>query len=171
MFHKIVVAVGDGSCADRLESAAVSLASGTDAEVLFQALSEKAGLAAFWTDDCDAQPVVGSISRFRFPSGAEVQVRIDDLEPGRRVAWTMLTDTFWGPKWTGTKVTWELKPGPQGFTEVLFRQANWPADLNEGDWHTSLAGLTFAWAGFLRALKGFADTGNPQPHFATVPAR
>lgn len=140
-----------------------------DPEVLFRALTEQAGLAAFWTSDCEAEPVVGSIGRFRFPSGSEVKVRVDELEPARRVAWTMLSDTLQGPKWTGTKVTWEIKPGPTGFTEVLFRQANWAADPGDGSWQTSLAGLTFAWAGVLRALKGFAETGNPQPHFATVP--
>lgn len=47
MFHKIVVAVGDGSCADQLESAAISLASGTDAEVLFVHVSE-------WSACCGA---------------------------------------------------------------------------------------------------------------------
>ncbi len=83
----------------------------------------------------------------------------------------MLTDTLRGPKWTGTKVTWDIKPVDGGFTEVLFRQTEWPADTVDGDWQTSLAGLTFAWAGVLRALKGFVETGNPQPHFVTVPAR
>ncbi len=56
-----------------------------------------------------------------------------------------------------------------GFTEVLFRQTGWPANLDQGDWHTSLAGLTFAWAGVLRALKGYAETGSAQLHFTTVP--
>lgn len=139
-----------------------------DPEALFRALTERDGLAAFWTDDCEAEPVVGSVGRFRFPTGSEVKVRVDELEPARRVAWTMVTDTLQGPRWVGTKVTWELKPGPGGFTEVLFRQANWPADLSEGSWQTSLAGLTFAWACVLRALKGYAETGTPQPHFARV---
>ena len=112
--------------------------------------------------------MVGSIGRFGFPSGSNVEVRVDELEPGQ-VAWTMLTDTLRGPRWTGTKVTWELKRGEEGFTEVLFRQTGWPADLDQGDWHTSLAGLTFAWAGVLRALKAYAETGSAQPHFTTVP--
>ena len=95
---------------------------------------------------------------------------VNELEPGRRVAWTMLTDTLGGPRWTGTKVTWDLKALDGGFTEVLFQQTGWPEENFGGDWHISLAGLTFAWSGGgLRALKGFAETGNPQPHFATVP--
>ncbi len=140
-----------------------------DPEVLFKALTERAGLASFWTNDSEAEPVVGSIGRFGFPSGSKVEVRVDALEAPRLVEWTMVTDTLQGPKWTGTKVTWEIKAGKGGFTEVLFRQTNWPASLAEGDWHTSLAGLTFAWAGVLRALKGYAETGTAQPHFATVP--
>lgn len=152
-------------------AAAIALAAPVKAEpeVVFKALTEKEGLASFWTDDCEAEPVVGSIGRFGFPSGSRVEVRVDELEPHRRVAWTMLTDTLRGPKWTGTKVTWALTPVDGGFTEVLFRQTGWPADLDEGDWHASLAGLTFAWAGVLRALKGYVETGTAQPHFTAVP--
>ena len=47
MFHRIVVAIGDGSCTDQLESAAISLASGTDAKVLFVHVSE-------WSACCGA---------------------------------------------------------------------------------------------------------------------
>ena len=47
MFHKIVVAIGDCSCADQLKAAAISLASGTDAEVLFVHVSE-------WSACCGA---------------------------------------------------------------------------------------------------------------------
>lgn len=60
---------------------------------------------------------------------------------------------------------WELKRGERDFTEVLVR----PADADQGDWHTSLAGLTLAWAGVLRALKGDPETGSAQPHFTTLP--
>jgi len=66
-------------------AAAIALAAPVKAEpgVLFRALTEKEGLASFWTDDCDAEPVVGSIGRFGFPSGSNVEVRVDELEPGR----------------------------------------------------------------------------------------
>ena len=138
-------------------------------ETLFKALTETDGLASFWTSDSHAEPVVGSVSRFGFPSGSKVELRVDELVPGRRVVWTMLSDTLHGPKWTGTRVTWEMTPVEGGLTEVLFKQTNWPPGLVEGDWHKALAGVTFAWAGVLRALKGYAETGSPQPHFTTVP--
>lgn len=152
-------------------TATIALAAPINAspDTLFEALTDADGLRAFWTSDCQAEAVVGSISRFGFPSGSKVELRIDELVPGRRVAWTMLTDTLRGPKWTGTKVTWDLEPLDGGLTEVQFRQTNWPADLPVEDWHTSLAALTFAWAGVLRALKGYVETSQPQPHFTTVP--
>ncbi len=151
--------------------AAIALAAPVKAtpELIYRVLTEAEGLASFWTPDSQAQPVIGSVSRFGFPSGSKVEVRVDKLVPGRQVVWTMRTDTLAGPKWTGTQVTWDLKTVDGGFTEVLFTQTNWPAELEEGDWQTSLAGLTFAWAGVLRALKAYAETGAPQPHFATVP--
>jgi uncharacterized protein YndB with AHSA1/START domain len=143
---------------------ALSVPVAASPDVLYEALTGSAGLASFWTSDSRAEPVVGSIGRFGFPSGSRVELRIEELEPGRRVAWTMLNDTLRGPQWTGTAVTWELRPIDQGLTEVLFQQTNWPADMVEEPWYRSLAAVTYAWAQTLRALKGYAETGTPQPH-------
>lgn len=128
---------------------------------LFEALTESAGLAAFWTGDSHAEPVVGSVARFGFPSGSWLELRVDTLDPGRRVAWTLLNDVVMGPHWTGTTVTWDLRPTVSGATEVHFQHDNWPDDLPP----SALARLTYNWAQVLRALKAYAETGKPQPHF------
>jgi uncharacterized protein YndB with AHSA1/START domain len=135
---------------------------GASPEEIFAALTESGGLASFWTSDSKAEPVVGSIARFGFPSGSRLELRVDELDPGRRIVWTLLNDVLRGPHWTGTTVTWDLRTTDSGATEVLFQQGNWPEDLPQ----TELAGLTYAWAQVLRALKGYAETGTPQPHFA-----
>jgi uncharacterized protein YndB with AHSA1/START domain len=130
-----------------------------NAETIFEALTTSGGLASFWTSDSRAEPVVGSVARFGFPSGSRLELRVDELDPARRVAWTFLNDILRGPHWTGTTVTWDLRHTDGGATEILFQQGTWPNDLPQ----TALAGLTYAWAQILRALKGYAETGTPQP--------
>jgi len=80
---------------------ALSVAVAASPDVRYEALTGSAGLASFWTSDSQAEPVVGSIGRFGFPSGSRVELRIEELEPGRRVAWTMLNDTLRGAQSTG----------------------------------------------------------------------
>jgi uncharacterized protein YndB with AHSA1/START domain len=150
---------------------ALSVPVGASPDVLYRALTESAGLASFWTSDSHAEPVVGSVGRFGFPTGSRVDLRIEELEPGQRVVWTMLSDTLQGPPWKGTAVTWELRPIGERLTEVLFQQTNWAEDVVEEPRYASLAAVTYAWAQILRALKGYAETGTPQPHFAGVAAR
>jgi hypothetical protein len=63
------------------------------------ALATADGLASFWTADSHAEPQPGSVARFGF-GGPELEMRVDQLDPGRRVAWTCLSD-FPMPRATG----------------------------------------------------------------------
>jgi uncharacterized protein YndB with AHSA1/START domain len=131
-------------------------------ETVFTTLSESDGLASFWTSDSQAEPNVGSIARFGFPSGSRLELRVEELDADRRIVWTLLNDVLSGPRWAGTTVTWDLRKTDSGATEVLFQQDNWP----EATAQIELAGRTYAWAQVLRALKSYAETGRPQPYFA-----
>jgi uncharacterized protein YndB with AHSA1/START domain len=131
-------------------------------EKIFAALTESAGLASFWTRDSRAEPVAGSVTRFRFPSGSRLALRVDELDPGRRVVWIPLTDPLGGPPWTGTTVTWDLRRTDSGATEVIVQQGDWLDALSQ----SALWGLAYTWAQVLRALKAYMETGTPQPYFA-----
>jgi uncharacterized protein YndB with AHSA1/START domain len=131
-------------------------------ETVFTTLTESDGLASFWTSDSQAEPNVGSIARFGFPSGSRLELRIEELDADRRIVWRLLNDVLSGPRWAGTTVTWDLRKIERGATEVLFQQDNWPEVTAQID----LAGRTYAWAQVLRALKSYAETGRPQPYFA-----
>jgi uncharacterized protein YndB with AHSA1/START domain len=142
----------------------VSTSVGANPETIFAALTESRGLASFWTSDSQAEPVVGSVTRLRFPTGTRLELRIDALDPGHRVVWTPLTTIARPPSWTGTTVTWELKQAENGATEVLVQHGNWPDSMAQ----TELAQLTFLWAQVLRSLKAYVETGTPQPIFGGV---
>lgn len=83
------------------------------AETIFDAISTTTGLASFWTTDSTAEPSVGSVARFGF-GGPKLQMRVDQLDPGRRIAWTCLTEFPMTRYWEGTTVTWELSRKENG---------------------------------------------------------
>ena len=128
-----------------------------DANKIYEALSTTHGLASFWTADSHAEPKVGSIARFGF-HGPVLEMKVDELTPGKRVRWS----TKGGfPEWTGTTVTWEIKPGKDGAHEVLFKQEGWPEQLAAQE----LASVNYAWGRIVGRLKKYAETGKPEPYF------
>jgi uncharacterized protein YndB with AHSA1/START domain len=132
-----------------------------DQKAVFDAITTKDGLASFWTTDAVAEPEVGSEARFGFEGAPmPLRMRVDRLEPGSEVVWTCLGDF---PYWLNTTVTWSLSKEPEhGGTRLLFRHAGFPDEQPE--WET--ATVAYSWAGILARLKGFAETGKPQPYFS-----
>jgi uncharacterized protein YndB with AHSA1/START domain len=130
-----------------------------DPEKVFEALSTQKGLASFWTRQSKAEPKVGSVATFQFPTApVPCKLRIDALEKGKRVAWTCEGDF---PNWKGTTVTWDLGESPNAQTRVMFRHGGWP------EWYPDeeFASVNFVWAQVLGHLKGYVESGDPQPFF------
>lgn len=130
----------------------------SDARTIYEAITTKAGEAAFWTSDCDIEPVVGSIARFGFPGApVDLRMKIDELSPGERIRWSCLGDF---PNWAGTTVTWTLWPAPSGSgTAVAFTHDGWKADYPDDEY----ARVNYTWGRILGALKGYAESGKPAP--------
>jgi uncharacterized protein YndB with AHSA1/START domain len=127
-------------------------------EEIYRAISTGEGLASFWTSDSQAEPKVGSIARFGF-GGPELEMRVDELEPGKLVRWS----THAGfPGWDGTMITWEIVPSPNGGQEVRFSHAGWPAEMPQAE----LASVNYTWGRVAGRLKKYAETGKPAPFFA-----
>jgi uncharacterized protein YndB with AHSA1/START domain len=125
---------------------------------VFEAITTHKGEAGFWTSDNQTEPKKGSVATFRFPEApVPARMRVDELEPGRRVAWSSLGDF---PGWKGTPVTWDLEE-KDGKTHLMFRHVGFGDDYPEHD----LASITWVWAMVLGRLKGYAETGTPQPFF------
>ena len=110
-----------------------------DAQAIYDAITTKAGEAAFWTSDCDIEPVVGSIARFGFPAApVDLRMKIDELSPGE-IRWSCLGDF---PHWAGTTVAWSLSPAPSGNgTAVAFRHGGWGDDYPEDEY----ARVNYTW--------------------------
>ncbi len=129
-----------------------------DATTIFTAITTKDGLVGFWTSDCDAQAAVGTVSRFGFPEAPiDLRMRVDGLAPDSSVAWTCLGDF---PHWAGTTVTWAITPAAlRPGSTVSFRQDGWPDDYPDSDY----ARVNYTWGRIVGALKGYAESGVPDP--------
>lgn len=129
-----------------------------DARTIYEALTTQAGEAAFWTSDCDVEPVIGSIARFGFPAApVDLRMRIDALEPDQLVRWSCLGDF---PHWAGTTVSWSLSPAPSGSgTSVAFRHDGWGDDDPDDEYGR----VNYTWGRIVGALKAYAESGSPAP--------
>jgi len=130
----------------------------SDAQTIYEAITTKAGEAAFWTSDCDVEPVVGSIARFGFPEApVDLRMKIDELRPGETVRWSCLGDF---PHWAGTTVTWTLSAAPSGSgTTAAFSHDGWQADYPDNEY----ARVNYTWGRIVGALKAYAESGKPAP--------
>jgi uncharacterized protein YndB with AHSA1/START domain len=138
-----------------------------DPHTLFEAVATQRGQTAFWTADAIVQPSIGSVSQFGFPgTPARLKMLVERLEPDQMVTWLCQGDF---PYWTGTRVTWEMRPAvTAGETMLLFTHTGWPADYPPDEF----AHVNFTWGQILARLKAYAETGQPQPYFpASVAAR
>ncbi|MDH3891861.1 MAG: SRPBCC domain-containing protein [candidate division Zixibacteria bacterium] len=120
---------------------------------IYSALTDKEGLAGWWTKDVDVEGTPGSVSTFRFASGAFNQMKIVLLEP-TRVCWECVDGHT---EWIGTHVLFELSQDDEGvrvcFSHYGFRE------------QTEYVGAcSFHWAYYLTSLQKYCETGQGTPN-------
>lgn len=121
-------------------------------ERVFDLITTPEGVAVWWTEDCALTPRVGSEAVFRFVGGDVVfRMRIDELEPGRRVAWTCLGDY---DEWNGTTLSWDLEPTEDAKTILNFAHRGWATTERE------YPECNASWGNLLHMIKNHAE-GKP----------
>jgi uncharacterized protein YndB with AHSA1/START domain len=122
---------------------------------IYRAITEKDGLAGWWTTDVKAEPKLGSIDEFGFYGHTIVfEMRITELKPTERVAWLCQAGP---PEWIGTELSFELTPAEKGST-IKFEHRGWAS--TEGDF----GHCNFHWAGYFLSLKSLVETGKGDPN-------
>jgi Activator of Hsp90 ATPase homolog 1-like protein len=123
------------------------------------------GLAGNWTDQLEVPEETGAVARFGFGPDWEMtlEVRIDALEPGRRVEWTPVGGF---PGWIGTTIAWELEPAEDGGTIVQFSHRGWPDEAADGE----MARCGYTWAMIIDRLAGQVGRGEHAPYFVAAPS-
>ena len=82
-------------------------------------------------------------------------MRIEALEPGKRVVWSCHGDQA---DWTGTTLTWTLAPDGDG-TVARFTQSQWKSFTD----YVAMCNST--WGELMYRLKDYVEGRNPGPHW------
>jgi uncharacterized protein YndB with AHSA1/START domain len=123
-------------------------------EKVYEALTTRDGLAAWWTTDTIGEGVVGGTIAFRFGDAGGFDMKVLDQRPNERVEWEV-TD---GPEeWVGTHVTFDLKE-EDDYTIVLFGHEGW---REPGEF---MSHCSTKWATFLMSMKQLVETGTGAPY-------
>ncbi len=129
-----------------------------DRDLVHRALTTTDGIASWWTVRTEGPDRRGDgelrVSFPDVPQPFEFQVSRSDLD---RVEW--VTGGF-PPWWAGTSIRWDLSPNPDGpGTRLLFSHRDYDPD------NPVIPIVTPAWAQIITRLKGYAETGRPDPFF------
>ena len=120
----------------------------------YAALNTIEGLAGWWTNDTQGESETGGELRFRFGAAGGFDMKVLELEPGKRVLWEVID----GPaEWIGTRISFDLKQ-EDDYAIVLFKHMGWKEPV-EFMHHCSTK-----WGSFLMSLKALIETGKGQPH-------
>ena len=121
-------------------------------EKVYEALTTVEGLAAWWTTDTSGDS--DGTLKFRFGEVGGFDMKVLDLQPGKRVLWEVVD----GPaEWVGTTVSFDLAQDGD-WTVVLFAHAGWREPVE------FMSHCSTKWATFLMSLKALVETGTGAPH-------
>jgi uncharacterized protein YndB with AHSA1/START domain len=117
------------------------------------ALTEKKGLAGWWTKNIDGSETPGSILTFRFSSGAFNRMKIVSVETNR-IEWECVDGH---EEWIGTRIAFEIRrDGEQ--VKVCFSHSGW-RELTE-----YVGECSFHWAQYLVSLQRYCESGQGMPN-------
>jgi uncharacterized protein YndB with AHSA1/START domain len=125
-------------------------------EDVFRAVTERAGLSGWWTKNLEHSGKPGSVSTFRFRSGAFNRMKITTVRPDK-VSWECVDGH---DEWIGTRITFELRPDDGG-CKVCFAHFGFERQSEY------VGECSFHWAGYLLSLKNYCETGTGNPDHST----
>lgn len=124
-------------------------------ERVFKALTHEDGLAGWWTDDA---LVARKEVRLGFEGGSVTfRMKVLKSHPPELLEWECIGDQ---PEWTGTKLSWVLRPTRHGHTKVSLAHMGWR------DASGYMKECEQVWPQVLERLKGYAESGKPHPFFS-----
>ena len=120
-----------------------------------RALSTEGGITSWWSRRAALTPEGGL--RVSFPGDSEEFQFAVAVDTDERVEWVTGDHPVW---WAGTTIRWDMSDRPDASgTRLLFSHR----DYDPGN--PTIAIVTPAWAQIILRLKGYAETGKPQPFF------
>lgn len=124
-------------------------------DVVFEALTTTAGLAAWWTP-VTGNGLAGGELTFSFGPDSQAVMRVDAAERGVGVRWTNLACIV--EDWVGTTVRFDLEATAAGGTELRFRHAGLTPRL------ACYRDCESGWDHFIPSLRAYVETGTGNPN-------
>jgi len=122
-------------------------------DVVRRALETEEGIRAWWSKRTDLNRDGLRVSFPDVPQPFEFEVR----DGASQLDWVTGGFTPW---WAGTTIRWVVGPNPdKPGTRLLFSHRDYDPD------NPVIPIITPAWALIIQRLKGYAETGAPQPFF------
>lgn len=128
-----------------------------DRQTVLDALTTERGIKGWWTDSATVPQQVGGTLEMTFP-GMPMPFDFTLTKANHeRVEW--VSKSF-PPPWAGTRVLWRLEDNPEGpGTRIHMRHVDWAPG------NPMLGIVTVGWGQIFANLKGYIETGKPQPFF------
>jgi uncharacterized protein YndB with AHSA1/START domain len=127
------------------------------AATVWQALTTRDGIRGWWTTQAEVPQGTGAVLELRFPDAPiSWDLRVDEADENERLHWHCIGGP---PPWVDTDILFRLAAAPDGGTRVLFDHVGWK------DAEEMVRIVTFGWVQMFLQLKGYAESGKPQPFF------
>jgi uncharacterized protein YndB with AHSA1/START domain len=127
---------------------------------VFDLLRSAEGLRQWWTIDASGGQNVGDVLELGFNGRSGViHLRVDEILPGQRVAWTCAEHVGGMEEWPGTTLVWTLTPWKSTATEVRLTHARWKT--GDGEFPT----CNTTWGLLMHRLKQVAEGATLGPMF------
>jgi uncharacterized protein YndB with AHSA1/START domain len=123
---------------------------------VYDAVATQRGMQGWWTGDTKMEEKLGGRVEFGFEQRAVVfRMRVEALEPGRRVAMSCSGDPA---EWAGTTLEWNVRPNGEA-TTIDFCHGRWKGMTP----YAAMCNST--WGELMYRLKNFVETRQPDPHW------
>ena len=120
---------------------------------LVRTLTTQEGIAGWYTPATTAEARVGAIVECTFSNYGSLQFRVDELDPARRVSWTVMK----GPtEWIDTKIAFMFAERDRA-VDLEFRHSGLPRDYSE------YSAFNYLWGQYVRSIKMHAEAGVGEP--------
>jgi uncharacterized protein YndB with AHSA1/START domain len=133
----------------------------SSADAVYTAITSQNGIESWWAKRTSVATHVGEVSTMHFDKEGvffEMQFRVDELIPNRRVLWTCIKNS--NPAWERSNISFDLKD-VNDQTELEFRHYNFEPQWENSPW---LETVPKTWEMFItQSLKNYCEKGEGQP--------
>jgi uncharacterized protein YndB with AHSA1/START domain len=129
------------------------IAINASAGTVYSAVTTRAGLAAWWTNDVEDKSASGDALRLHFGPGYFKDLQSKQTLANQRAVWKVVDGD---PQWLKTELVFDIRHDAKG-TRLFFEHNGWK------DYTDLFSQCSYDWSVYLRSLKSYCETGMGKP--------